>query len=183
MRKSYGFRAFRVLELALYHSLGKLPEPESTHEFFWRTFFFAHRSPCSTALGLAKEGHGQTRRGEQRKGRLKLRNLTGPVLAPAGQMGVEARRAMCVAGQSTQVGVLPQAGQQLRTTSACFVRFAASLPHYRESKEVRAPFSLARFGLASGPRNRCPSHERHRGNLGEYAVSQDCPPLWKDSKS
>jgi PIN domain nuclease of toxin-antitoxin system len=23
-----------VLELALYHSLGKLPEPESTHEFF-----------------------------------------------------------------------------------------------------------------------------------------------------
>jgi len=29
MRKSYGFRTFRVLELALYHSLGKLPEPES----------------------------------------------------------------------------------------------------------------------------------------------------------
>jgi transposase len=34
MRKSYGFRTFRTLELALYHSLGKLPEPESTHEFF-----------------------------------------------------------------------------------------------------------------------------------------------------
>ena len=34
MRKSYGFRTFRVLEMALYHSLGKLPEPESTHEFF-----------------------------------------------------------------------------------------------------------------------------------------------------
>lgn len=34
MRKSYGFRTFHVLELALYHSLGKLPEPESTHEFF-----------------------------------------------------------------------------------------------------------------------------------------------------
>ena len=33
MRKSYGFRAY-VLELALYHSLGKLPEPESTHDFF-----------------------------------------------------------------------------------------------------------------------------------------------------
>jgi hypothetical protein len=26
MRKSYGFRTYRVLELALYHSLGKLPE-------------------------------------------------------------------------------------------------------------------------------------------------------------
>jgi transposase len=34
MRKSYGFRTFRVLELALYHSLGKLPEPEITHDFF-----------------------------------------------------------------------------------------------------------------------------------------------------
>lgn len=34
MRKSYGFRTFRVLELALYHSLGKLPEPPLTHEFF-----------------------------------------------------------------------------------------------------------------------------------------------------
>ena len=34
MRKSYGFRTFRTLELALYHSLGKLPEPESTHEVF-----------------------------------------------------------------------------------------------------------------------------------------------------
>ena len=34
MRKSYGFRTFRILELALYHSLGKLPEPPLTHEFF-----------------------------------------------------------------------------------------------------------------------------------------------------
>jgi hypothetical protein len=34
MRKSYVFRTFRCLELALYHSLGKLPEPESTHDFF-----------------------------------------------------------------------------------------------------------------------------------------------------
>ena len=31
MRKSYGFR---TLEVALYHSLGKLPEPESTHDVF-----------------------------------------------------------------------------------------------------------------------------------------------------
>src|SRR5450631_704539 len=34
MRKSYGFRTYPVLELALYHSLGKLPEPDSTHDFF-----------------------------------------------------------------------------------------------------------------------------------------------------
>ena len=34
MRKSYGFRTFRCLELALYHSLGKLPEPQCAHEFF-----------------------------------------------------------------------------------------------------------------------------------------------------
>ena len=34
MRKSYGFRTYRVLELALYHSFGRLPEPDSTHDFF-----------------------------------------------------------------------------------------------------------------------------------------------------
>jgi transposase len=34
MRRSYGFHTLRLLELALYHSLGKLPEPEVTHEFF-----------------------------------------------------------------------------------------------------------------------------------------------------
>lgn len=34
MRRSYGFRTFRILELALYHSLGNLPAPELTHEFF-----------------------------------------------------------------------------------------------------------------------------------------------------
>jgi transposase len=33
MRKSYGFRAYRVLELALYHSLGKLPQPEFHSRF------------------------------------------------------------------------------------------------------------------------------------------------------
>jgi hypothetical protein len=32
-RTSYGFRIFRILELALYHSLGKLPEPEFTMNF------------------------------------------------------------------------------------------------------------------------------------------------------
>jgi transposase len=34
MRKSYGFRTFRVTEIALYHALGKLPEPETAHRFF-----------------------------------------------------------------------------------------------------------------------------------------------------
>jgi transposase len=34
LRKSYGFRTYRVLELSRYHSLGKLPEPECTHDFF-----------------------------------------------------------------------------------------------------------------------------------------------------
>jgi len=36
LRKSYGFRTYRALELSLYHSLGKLPEPECTHDFFRR---------------------------------------------------------------------------------------------------------------------------------------------------
>jgi transposase len=34
MRRSYGFRTFRVLELSLYHALAKLPEPTLTHRFF-----------------------------------------------------------------------------------------------------------------------------------------------------
>ena len=33
MRKSYGFKQFRSIEIALYHNLGKLPEPPSTHRF------------------------------------------------------------------------------------------------------------------------------------------------------
>ena len=32
-RRSYGFRVFRVIEIALYHALGNLPEPEGTHRF------------------------------------------------------------------------------------------------------------------------------------------------------
>jgi transposase len=32
-RKSYGFRTFRAAEIALYHTLGALPEPERTHKF------------------------------------------------------------------------------------------------------------------------------------------------------
>lgn len=34
MRKSYGFRTFRITEIALYHVLGKLPESEVTHRFY-----------------------------------------------------------------------------------------------------------------------------------------------------
>jgi transposase len=33
MRRSYGFRTKRAIEIALYHNLGKLPEPQFTHEF------------------------------------------------------------------------------------------------------------------------------------------------------
>ena len=32
-RRSYGFHTFDAMEIALYHTLGKLPEPESTHDF------------------------------------------------------------------------------------------------------------------------------------------------------
>jgi transposase len=32
-RRSYGFRTYKAMELALYHNLGKLPEPEDTHGF------------------------------------------------------------------------------------------------------------------------------------------------------
>jgi transposase len=32
-RRSYGFRTYEAMEIALYHNLGRLPEPESTHKF------------------------------------------------------------------------------------------------------------------------------------------------------
>ena len=32
-RRSYGFRTYQAMEIALYHTLAKLPEPESTHRF------------------------------------------------------------------------------------------------------------------------------------------------------
>jgi transposase len=32
-RKAYGFRSFKCLAIALYHTLGQLPEPETTHRF------------------------------------------------------------------------------------------------------------------------------------------------------
>jgi len=48
MKRSYGFRTFRILQLALYHSLGKLPEPELTHEFFWR---FQNKNGSSLSTG------------------------------------------------------------------------------------------------------------------------------------
>ncbi len=34
IRKSYGFRTFDALQIALYHRLGELPEPKRTHRFF-----------------------------------------------------------------------------------------------------------------------------------------------------
>ena len=32
-KKAYGFKSFEVIKLALYHTLGKLPEPKVTHKF------------------------------------------------------------------------------------------------------------------------------------------------------
>jgi len=32
-RRAYGFRTYRAMEIALYHTLGRLPEPDPTHRF------------------------------------------------------------------------------------------------------------------------------------------------------
>ncbi len=32
-RKAYGFRSYEVLKIALFHTMGGLPEPEFTHRF------------------------------------------------------------------------------------------------------------------------------------------------------
>lgn len=36
MRKAYGFKSFHTIEIALYHTIGALPEPKTTHRFFCR---------------------------------------------------------------------------------------------------------------------------------------------------
>jgi len=33
MRKAYGFKEFETIQIALFHQLGQLPEPKSTHRF------------------------------------------------------------------------------------------------------------------------------------------------------
>jgi hypothetical protein len=33
MRKAYGYRSFELLQITLFHTLGKLPEPKFTHRF------------------------------------------------------------------------------------------------------------------------------------------------------
>jgi transposase len=32
-RRAYGFRTYKAMEMALYHTLGRLPEPKTTHKF------------------------------------------------------------------------------------------------------------------------------------------------------
>lgn len=32
-KKAYGYKNFEVMKIALYHTLGNLPEPEDTHRF------------------------------------------------------------------------------------------------------------------------------------------------------
>ncbi len=32
-RKAYGFRSYEALKIALFHTMGELPEPEFTHKF------------------------------------------------------------------------------------------------------------------------------------------------------
>lgn len=39
MSKSYGFRTFRIPELALYHVLGKLPAPQLAHRILLTKLF------------------------------------------------------------------------------------------------------------------------------------------------
>jgi hypothetical protein len=33
LRNAYGFRELKMAAIALYHALGRLPEPQLTHEF------------------------------------------------------------------------------------------------------------------------------------------------------
>jgi hypothetical protein len=47
-RRSYGFRAYKAMKMGLFHTFGRLPEPESTHHFYW----------ASSCFGARRENHG-----------------------------------------------------------------------------------------------------------------------------
>ncbi|MCC6933085.1 MAG: transposase, partial [Deltaproteobacteria bacterium] len=34
LKKAYGFRTFNAMQIALFHQLGALPEPQVTHSFW-----------------------------------------------------------------------------------------------------------------------------------------------------
>ncbi len=34
VRKAFGFRTFKALQIASFHQLGDLPEPQFTHQFY-----------------------------------------------------------------------------------------------------------------------------------------------------
>jgi hypothetical protein len=51
MRRSYGFRTFRVRELALYHSFGKLPEPKHGAYFGVQLGWIWLQSTCRVMQG------------------------------------------------------------------------------------------------------------------------------------
>lgn len=34
IRRAFGYRSFEVMKTALFHQMGELPEPKSTHRFF-----------------------------------------------------------------------------------------------------------------------------------------------------
>jgi len=38
-KKAYGFKSYDVINIALYHTLGNLPEPNTTHKFCGATSF------------------------------------------------------------------------------------------------------------------------------------------------
>src|SRR5436190_15205169 len=49
-RRSYGFRTYDAMEIALYHTLGKLPEPgEFTHRFCSRRWAWPRANPTSSS--------------------------------------------------------------------------------------------------------------------------------------
>ena len=64
MRKSYGFRTFHVTEIALYHALGKLPEPTSPTDFSdeAKKRMLHHGPPPVSVAGQSSVGpHGAAR--------------------------------------------------------------------------------------------------------------------------
>jgi len=48
MKKAYGFKSNNTIETALYHQLGKIPEPETKHSLLTRPKYVFFNTPLES---------------------------------------------------------------------------------------------------------------------------------------
>jgi transposase len=99
-RRSYGFRTFDAMEIVLYHTLGKLPEPEE----FTHSFLLTRQNNHPVAIHFSGP-----RRGALRSPPVSIlgHDIAGPV-APRADDLASLRNFDCIVGDCIRRAVLPR---------------------------------------------------------------------------